>query len=53
MIETYNHVLSNREKVQLPRKGKFWCLCDKQQVNESGICGVCRNNKKHRKRLKK
>ena len=37
-----NYKLSNREKAQIPKKCKFWCMkCDGALVGQWGKCPGC------------
>ena len=42
----------NRTKVMRSKKDSFWCLCDRQLVNEWSKCPVCghRNGIKRNKK---
>jgi len=44
--------LSNRDKKRLPKRGWFWCACDRQLVSVWRKCPVCggRNNRKRDKK---
>ena len=34
--------LTNRDKVKMPKQGKFWCYkCDRYLVHEGEKCPVC------------
>ena len=53
-INDPDYIKTNRQKVQIAKKEKFWCLCcDAALVGEIGKCPVCgRDNSKSHKRLK-
>jgi len=46
--------MSNRDKVKAPKRGWFWCCCDRQIVGEDRKCLVCgkRNSKVNKRRFK-
>ena len=46
--------MSNRDKVKAPKRGWFWCSCDRQLVGEDRKCLVCgkRNSKVKKRRFK-
>mgnify|MGYP005873843003 CR=1 FL=1 len=42
MKNEQDYKMSNREKTQIAKKGKFWCRrCDAQIVGEWGKCPNC------------